>query len=70
MFEPDSRVYYERRAKQATNLGDCATDPKVAAVHYEISLHYAKLSGGEDPVRPEILALHKDRGASPDPDSG
>jgi hypothetical protein len=43
MFERGDRSYYEGRADQALRMGDQATDPKVAAVHYELALRYSLL---------------------------
>ncbi len=60
MFEHDNRIYYERRAAQATELGDRATNPTVVALHYELALHY-RISIQVSQAKAEIVALRKDR---------
>ncbi len=44
MFERDDRIYYEKRAAQATELGERATNPKIASLHHELALRYMVLS--------------------------
>ncbi len=55
MFEPDDQKYYAERAAHAMALGDQATDPKVAAVHYELSLRYSIRSVQSPQTQPHWL---------------
>lgn len=57
VFEGDNRIYYDQRAAQATELGDRATDTKIAALHYELALRYAILSVQGSQAKPEVVAI-------------
>lgn len=68
VFESDNRLYYERRWAQASQLGDRAADPKIAAIHYELALRYAILSIRANEARHNVVAIRKERAAdSPEP---
>ncbi len=55
MFERDDQVYYASRAAHATSLGDRATDPNIAAIHYELALRYSILSVQAPRTQPHWL---------------
>lgn len=68
MFEPDDRIYYENRIMQATELGDRATDPQIAALHYELALRYAILSVQGNQTKLDIVGFSRRRTCStPEP---
>jgi hypothetical protein len=65
MFERDDRIYYEKRAAQATELGERATNPKIASLHHELALRYKVLSVQGSRTRPEAVISSRDGRSSP-----
>ena len=65
MFENDNRNYYQGRAEEATELGYRATEPKIAALHFELALRYEILSIQGNQARPEVIALSKNQRGRP-----
>jgi hypothetical protein len=60
MFEGDNRFYYQRRAEQAIELGYRATEPKIAALHFELALRYEILAVQGSQARPQVVTLSRD----------
>jgi hypothetical protein len=67
VFERDHRAYYEARAAHATELGQQASDPKVAALHFELALRYGMLAVQGSHARPDVIADNlQGSGSSPE----
>lgn len=46
MSEQQDRSYYSDRAEQEQDIGNRATDPKTAAIHFELAYRYSLLADG------------------------
>ncbi len=59
MFEPDDRDYYSARANDASARGSQASNPRVAAIHYELAYRYSLLTGETSVERTELKLRHQ-----------
>ncbi len=58
MFNVSDQVYYARRAEHATALGNQATDPEIAAIHFELALRYSIAAVHSPRPKPDVPATN------------
>ncbi len=68
MLNANDQVYYARRSEHAMVLGNQATDPKIAAIHFELALRYAIASVRSPRAQPDLPATNDEgRARRPEP---
>ena len=54
MSEDRDRSYHLERAEQETEAGNRATDPKTAAIHFDLAYRYSLLADGIPTLMPPM----------------
>ena len=58
MSEEQDRSYYAGRAEQEQDNGNRATDPKTAAIHFELAYRYSLMADGTPTLMSALRAAH------------